>query len=151
MMSFTDAVKVCLTQKFSETSGRATRAEFWWFQLYVVLSPFGIMFLGALLADMIHSGAIAVVFQIVSCIISIVNIIPNLHVLVRRLHDIGKSGWWLFLIPIPIGVLILWIFCCLPSTNDNKYGLKPLKKPSSFPDQQYASSENRIKTTDVNL
>ena len=93
MMSFTDAVKVCLTQKFSETSGRATRAEFWWFQLYVVLSPFGIMFLGALLADIIHSGAIAVVFQILSCIISIVNIIPNLHVLVRRLHDIGKSGW----------------------------------------------------------
>ena len=69
-------------QKYAQFSGRATRAEYWWFYLVTV-------------AVTILAGILDIFFSIplVSTIYSLVSFIPNLSVTARRLHDVGKSGW----------------------------------------------------------
>ena len=94
-------------------SGRASRSEFWWFALY-----YAIVF-GLLCIDLYKSGTLLVWFFVL-------NIIPNLSLQFRRLHDTGKSGWWLLLSLLPVGSLVLLIFYILPSeTRDNRWGPPP--------------------------
>lgn len=53
----------------------------------------------------------------------LVNIIPNITILIRRLHDTSKSAWWLLLLAFAnLGAFVLFIFTLLPSDGDNKYG-----------------------------
>lgn len=103
-MSMSDAVRTCF-KKYQITKGRASRSEFWWFYL------FGI-FLNTI-ALMIDSAIGVLLF---TNLVSILLICPSIAVSIRRLHDIGKSGWYL-LIPI-YSVYLL----CLPSQeNENMY------------------------------
>lgn len=64
---------------------------------------------------------------IVSGVFSLALLLPNLGLAVRRLHDIGKSGWWLFLAFIPVvGIIILIIWWCKDSQMEpNEYGPVP--------------------------
>lgn len=103
-MQFQEAIKVCF-QKFADFKGRASRSEFWWFMLFCIIA-----------------GAIAeVISDSLATLISIVFILPQLSVSVRRLHDINKSGWWYLIIFVPlVGVLYLiylLIKRSFPSTN----------------------------------
>ena len=83
MMSFPDAVSSCL-RKYVVFSGRATRAEYWWF------------YLATLLASMVASVLDAVVgLGVFSVAVSLAVLLPSLAVTVRRLHDSDLSGWWL--------------------------------------------------------
>ena len=92
--------------------GRASRSAFWWF------------FLGAIIIDVVGAvvgraaGAVAIQY-VVSVIIALV----SLSLSVRRLHDTGKSGYWWFIGLIPIiGGIVLLVFYCLPGTpGPNKY------------------------------
>lgn len=84
-VKFTEAVIICLLQKFSDVSGRASRSEFW-------------LFTAAYCAIL----AIPVIGQIAGLPL----IIPLCAAAVRRLHDTGRSGWWL--LPILLG------FICIP-------------------------------------
>ncbi len=91
-MTFAVAIKTCL-RKYVVFSGRATRAEFWWWALAVVIVS---VVLGA--ADaVIEALAGWEGFSLLSGIFSLATLLPNLAVTARRLHDIGKSGWWLLL------------------------------------------------------
>ena len=94
-MTFQDSIKLCF-QKYADFSGRAKRPEFWWFALFC--------FLGALILEFVGSY--------VSWAFSLVTLLPSLAVGARRLHDIGKSGWWqlVWLIPV-LGwiVMIYWL------------------------------------------
>jgi uncharacterized membrane protein YhaH (DUF805 family) len=93
-------------------SGRASRSAFWWF------------FLGAIIIDVAGAvvgraaGAVAIQY-VVSVIIALV----SLSLSVRRLHDTGKSGYWWFIGLIPIiGGIVLLVFYCLSGTpGPNKY------------------------------
>jgi uncharacterized membrane protein YhaH (DUF805 family) len=59
-------------------------------------------------------------------IAAIVFLVPNLAVGVRRLHDTGRTGWWLLIGLVPlIGVIVLIYFFVLDSENDNQYGPSP--------------------------
>lgn len=110
-MSFIEAVKTCLVEKYCTFSGRATRSEFWWFHLFTSLLIFGSFFLGIWM----YPNNPEIVFGI-SGVVMLFLIIPNLSVNVRRLHDVGKSGWYLFMGLIPyVGAIILLIEYLTPS------------------------------------
>ncbi|MDR2000956.1 MAG: DUF805 domain-containing protein [Zoogloeaceae bacterium] len=98
-MGFQEAVLVCLTKKYADFSGRASRPEFWWFALFQFLLIFVLGF----------------VSSVVSFIVALALLVPSLAVGVRRLQDIGKSGWLILLALIPIVGLILIYFFVQPS------------------------------------
>lgn len=74
-----------------------------------------------LLDKLLHIGTL------LTTLYSLAVLLPSLSVAVRRLHDTGRSGWWLFIALIPIiGAIILLVFMCLDSQpGDNKYGPNP--------------------------
>lgn len=92
MLSFGEAIKVCF-QKYAVFSGRAKRSEYWWFQLFLFLTSLIFSFF----------NFIPQVGIILSGICSLAFLLPSIAVTVRRLHDVGKSGWLIFL-PL-IGIL----------------------------------------------
>lgn len=113
-MNFVDAVKTCFS-KYACFEGRACRSEYWYFCLFNFL--LGIV-CGALLG------------KIGSSIVSLALFIPSLAVAVRRLHDVGKSGWFYLLCLIPlIGWIWLIVLYCTPGNAEaNQYGENPLNQ-----------------------
>jgi uncharacterized membrane protein YhaH (DUF805 family) len=95
MMDLKSAVKTCLITKFSTLRGRACRSEYWWWMLFYMLAT------GVLSA--IDEAAGSAVWSIISTAIMLVLMVPHICVNTRRLHDIGKSGWWQLL---PLGGFI---------------------------------------------
>lgn len=103
---FTDAVKACFA-KYANFSGRAARPEFWWFFLFQV-------------AVFVVTGMVS---EVLYWIAALALLLPGLAVGARRLHDIGKSGWFLLLGFIPIiGFLVLLYWFVQPSQGANQYG-----------------------------
>ena len=104
-------------KNYANFNGRATRAEFWYF----VLVNFIISFILTIIDNAIFGSSVF------SLIYSIALFIPSLAIGARRLHDIGKSGWWqlIGLIPI-IGAIVLIIWWATPSKEDNIYGLNSI-------------------------
>lgn len=105
--------------------GRASRKEFWMFFLFYIIFLFGFAFLDVIL------GTIIIVtnkesYGLFTLLYSIGTFIPFLAVSVRRLHDIGKSGWWILLSFIPIANIIYIIFLATKGNPfHNKYGPPP--------------------------
>ncbi len=94
--TFFGAIRVCLT-KYADFNGRATRAEFWWFALFLTLV----------------SAALGYLSQELVSVFSVAMLLPFLAAGARRLHDINKSGWWELILLVPVGGLIalaiLWL------------------------------------------
>ena len=128
MISFSDAVKTCLTEKYASISGRATRAEYWWFQLFV----WSVCILIILIGNSIGGDA-----TVISCLISglfiFATLVPNFCSRVRRLHDAGYSGLTLLFCLIPyVGALIVFIIELRGSDDDNDYGPNPFSKQNKI-------------------
>ena len=115
-MTFSDSVSTCL-KKYFVFQGRASRSEYWWFQLIVSPSYFistiieneiGYFFLG----------------------ITLFTLIPAISAGVRRLHDTNRSGFFLLISFIPfIGGLVLLFFLIPEGTKGkNRFGPDPLKR-----------------------
>ena len=124
---------ICL-KKYADFTGRATRTEYWIFYLAtVILTNFpaivGIMLL--LVGEENSDESIAGIFIIVANLILFALMVPNLAVGVRRLHDVGKSGNYLFMGLIPFaGPFILLLTLCEDSQRGaNQYGVSK-KYPS---------------------
>jgi uncharacterized membrane protein YhaH (DUF805 family) len=109
-------------QRAADFSGRSRRKEYWMFQLFNVL--FVILILGlALLAGGSAPLKLGTDCCLVYCFVAFV---PNLAVTVRRLHDIGRSGYWYFISFIPLGGIVVLVFTVLDSDPDrNEYGPNP--------------------------
>ncbi len=92
-MNFGQAISVCLS-KYATFTGRASRPEFWWFFLFQILVSVAASMLGDTIAALVSLGLL----------------LPALAVGTRRLHDIGKSGWWQLIMLTGIGffLLIFW-------------------------------------------
>lgn len=114
-------------KKYAVFEGRAQRAEYWYFYLfnliiYIILSVFGGM-IGIFNITLTGGNEI----NILAILYSLAVLLPGLAVSVRRLHDIGKSGWMILLNLIPligaIWILILMIRDSVP--GDNEYGPNP--------------------------
>ncbi|QRG67199.1 DUF805 domain-containing protein [Brevibacillus choshinensis] len=103
-------------KKYVAFSGRARRKEYWMFVLFSVI----ISLVLSLVENLIG------IPQVLTSIYSLAVLLPSLGVLVRRLHDTGRSGWWFLLAFIPvIGTIILLVFMCQDSKEDNQYGPNP--------------------------
>ena len=107
-------VKSVILKNYVNFEGRATRAEFWWFFLFNFLVSFILGLLG-------KTGTI------LTSIWSLAILLPQLGLGVRRLHDIGKSGWyWLIaLIPIVGWIIVIIWFAKEGDPNENQYGPVP--------------------------
>lgn len=106
-MNFGQSITVCMRKTF-DYSGRASRSEFWWFMLFnTIVSLF--------------AGEIGLTFSLV---VAVVLLFPCSAVSFRRLHDVGRSGWWLLISLIPvIGALVLLFWNVQPSEQqDNFWG-----------------------------
>lgn len=124
MISFSEAVKTCLITKYATMSGRASRAEFWWFQLFIIVTD---VCIGALSAPFGKDGESF--FIGANLIFTLLTLIPYLCVFVRRLHDRGHSGsifWWAFLISI-WGVILVGLVINIFGSDEgsNEYGPNP--------------------------
>ncbi len=122
--------------RYAQFSGRARRAEYWWFNLFNMLiqvalaAPFWVK-----LGGMPHSPATAaadgwvLLWVAPQYIYSLAVFVPSLAVTVRRLHDIGRSGWWLAFSLVPlVGPITIFVFSILGSQDGmNEYGPDPLQ------------------------
>jgi len=126
-MNFATSIKTCYS-KYATFSGRASRSEYWWFALFFFIAEIAIVFLdGALFGKVTVTGSS---FQsssdrpILSLIFILTTFLPALSVLVRRLHDQDKSGWWYWIVLVPIaGVFILIYFLASEGTKGaNRFG-----------------------------
>lgn len=107
-MTISESISTCFS-KFATFSGRATRSEFWWFTLFSGL----VNMVGDILTSVFHAmGDVeaAMSMSLVHLVLMLVVLVPNLAVGARRLHDIGRSGWWQLLIITIIGYIVLIIF-----------------------------------------
>jgi uncharacterized membrane protein YhaH (DUF805 family) len=136
-MSFSESVKTCIN-KYGTFDGRASRSEFWWFYLFVliislvaILPGYILMIVGGVnTSDGSAPGAIfwlGVILLIIGALFQLALIIPQLAVGCRRLHDRGQSGWLQLLLLVPCGNIVLLIFWIMEGTpGDNAYGPKPV-------------------------
>jgi hypothetical protein len=112
LVPIVDAVKVCLT-KYADFNGRATRTEYWWFFLAVLLG----------------SAAASLITLRVYTLFSLATLLPMVAVGARRLHDTNRSGWWQLLALVPFGVILVIIFLAQRSTLLNPAELSAGTQP----------------------
>lgn len=93
-------------ENFANFDGRATRGEYWWLYLGVLLLYWGASVVGAILFGAGSDGWLMMYGLVV-----LVLMVPSLSSQVRRLHDTGRSGWWVLLVFTIIGIipLIVWL------------------------------------------
>lgn len=104
-IGFGDAIRICLN-KYATFSGRATRAEYWWWYLFQFI-------VGAVTAWLPYIGTVG---SVIYYLIALALLIPSLAVSWRRMHDIGKGGGWYFINFILVIGNIIWIvWCCKES------------------------------------
>lgn len=117
--SFGEAVRSALVENYCNFRGRSSRSQYWWYILFVSILNNVVSF-----SDRLVGTDIAVVIM---AVVSLALFLPGLGVAVRRLHDIGKSGWWVLLGIIPIiGWIILLVWYCRESEmEENQYGPVP--------------------------
>lgn len=153
-MSFGEALKTCF-KKYATFSGRARRSEFWWFSVLgwiLSLASYGVIWWKMAKLDEVQAQVAEVMFDEekmaaltaqaesfdstfylligVIGVIGLLLLLPSLGVAVRRLHDTGKSGWWLLAMIIPIVNFVIAIILLIYYLKDsdpkpNKYGPSP--------------------------
>lgn len=103
-------------RKYATFSGRARRPEYWWFVLFSIIASIVL----SIIDIMLFTGDV----DLLSTIFSLATLIPSIAVGARRLHDIGRTGWWLLLSFIPIIgwiILIIWL-AKKGDEHPNEYG-----------------------------
>ena len=125
MMGFVDAVMSCLKGSLT-FDGRASRSEYWWFAL---------AYMGIVMGTSVISGVLAVILGdaggligLLLTLIVYIGLIPAiLSAIVRRLHDLGKSGWWYWICLIPlVGAILLLVWMVMDGEpQPNAYGDVP--------------------------
>lgn len=140
-------------EKYADFSGRAPRAEYWWYFLATILAYIVVM----IVENIVGLDGTVGPYGLLSLVLMLGLLIPGLAVTVRRLHDTNRSGWWILIAVIPYfivgvvagaaivggsmaglagagllglvalaGAVVLLIFMVLPGTRgDNKYGSDP--------------------------
>lgn len=109
-MTFNDAIKTCILQKYADFNGRASRSEYWWFWLFYVLASVAASIINGTQGSYTLNGLIFIIF-----------LLPNLAVATRRLHDVNRSGWWQLLYLTFIGGFIVLYWLCKKSAKTSKY------------------------------
>lgn len=107
-----EAAKLFFTN-YGNFSGRARRSEYWWASVFT-----GIV-----------SGILTYILPMLSGIWTLLIFVPSLSISIRRLHDIGKSGWWYLMLFVPlVGQIMILVWACTDSKGDNQWGPNPKLK-----------------------
>lgn len=106
-----------LKQHYADFNGRARRQEYWMYTLFNILA----------LAVLVILTKISSVFGILYAVYALGTLLPSLAVSVRRLHDIGKSGWFVLISLIPFigGLFLLYLLVQDSQQDANEYGANP--------------------------
>jgi uncharacterized membrane protein YhaH (DUF805 family) len=109
-MTFGESIGICF-KKYATLDGRASRPEYWWFFLFSLLVQIG----GSIVSDTVAG------------LLCLALLLPSVAVGARRLHDIGRTAWWLLIGLIPlIGALVLLYWFVQPGAEGaNEYGEAP--------------------------
>jgi uncharacterized membrane protein YhaH (DUF805 family) len=123
-VSPTDAVTRVLSH-YVDFGGRASRSEFWWWA-------------GALLLAYVLTGLLIIAEPTIGAlawaVLALGTFIPNLAVAVRRLHDVGRTGWWMLIVFIPFGSLVILVFTLLDTERGmNRWGAPAVGSPYADP------------------
>ncbi|WP_406342744.1 DUF805 domain-containing protein [Streptomyces sp. NBC_01578] len=104
-------------KKYAVFSGRARRQEYWMYVLFNAIAAIIALVLDAALGTL----------PIITAIYYVAVLLPSLGVFVRRLHDTGRSGWWVLFGAVPlVGGITLLVFACLEGERtQNAYGPDP--------------------------
>jgi len=137
MISFVDAVKMFFN-RYTDFSGRSSRAEYWWVQLFLIIAvviliipAFGVI---TATSEGGTASGLAIIGIIPLILFGLAVIIPSIALFVRRLHDINQTGWIylglviLGLIPVVsiLSSIASIVIACIPGTKgNNKYGTDP--------------------------
>lgn len=123
-------------KNYANFTGRARRSEYWWFMFFygaidLIFNLASLGFIAKIMSgEMLNNDPTYLTFLMMSVIVGLGFFLPYLSVTVRRLHDIGKSGWNILLPIIPlVGIfliilLIVWM-CRDSDVEANKYGESP--------------------------
>ena len=120
-MDLQNSIKTCIAKKYADFNGRASRSEYWWFQLFYIIVTFVAVMFDAMYIDNVQT------MGPVELIATLGLFLPALSVTARRLHDVGRSGWWMLIFITIIGMipLLIW-YISVGTRSKNKYG-PPIK------------------------
>ena len=110
-------------KQYADFNGRARRKEYWMFALFSMIFSFALSFLSMSLGLYDEDAG----YGVLDSIYSLAVLIPGLAVSIRRLHDVGKSGWMFLLVFLPI-IGWIWLFVLTVTDSDsseNQYGQNP--------------------------
>jgi uncharacterized membrane protein YhaH (DUF805 family) len=115
-MSFGQAISSGFSN-YVNFSDRACRSEYWFWILFIIVAE--------IVTSIID---FAIGLGVVTALFGLATVLPNIAVVIRRLHDLDRTGWWIFLGLIPlIGAIILLIWFCTRGTDGpNRFGPDPL-------------------------
>lgn len=106
-------------KNYANFSGRARRKEYWFF----ILVQFGILMIASVIDTVIFEEP-----SVLYMLAALALVIPSLAVSIRRLHDIGKSGWWYLIILVPlIGAILLIVWFATETKSETNQWGKPAK------------------------
>jgi uncharacterized membrane protein YhaH (DUF805 family) len=131
-------------RQYADFSGRARRKEFWYFVLFNFIAATVAMFIDLVAGWKITVDSGSPMLSYGPCYLTymLATLLPALAVEVRRLHDLGKSGWWMLIALIPlVGVIwLLVLFCTDGQSGQNRYGAGPKSVKQYFPERRREKS-----------
>lgn len=139
-MGFTEAVRTVLTKKYATFSGRASRSEYWWFQLFYWIALVVVGILTVALAAVFDANETSLFIFIPIGLLVLAMLLPVIALQVRRFHDRDMSGWWylgaVIVGNVPFVGILVWIavfvISCLKGTDGpNRFGPDPLRPEST--------------------
>lgn len=115
-MSFIESIRACFSN-FANFNGRASRSEYWWFALFIVIG----------------NVALSMVSDMLSLVFCLAVLVPSIAAAARRLHDTDRSGWLQLIALVPlVGWLVVIYFLVQPGTaGSNRFGNAPLSAPGA--------------------
>ncbi len=117
-------------KQYADFKGRARRKEYWMFVLFNIIFSIAAMILDNVLGTAVEGVGYGPIYSLYVLAL----FIPGLAVVVRRLHDVGKSGWMLLVLLIPIigAIWLLVLFCTDSQPDSNKWGENPKATDHGF-------------------
>lgn len=120
-------------------SGRACRSEYWYWTLFMMIVGAVSYYVDVNIFEVDFSEEDAV--GPMQAVTSLILFLPSLGVAIRRLHDIGRSGWWFLIVAVPlVGVIVLILWACKAGDPDaNRFGPSPFATEEAPPPADAAS------------